>query len=783
MWVSTDILKSWLCVFINLDYCLRLTQSMENEIRCDGKTNAEPTLNQRSDGEDDWGQQDGLEAHQSIPSENSNIRAERSISDEANAAAPSGDQVNTAAPVLEVLEEQIPAEVPVPPTDEAVQPAPTSNPPLPPYNGLDPNAVWEVDYRTSWLSFDKRLTPKLENLYAKFREDPSLHRFALTSIPGQTFKYSLDFLLMKQTNTSTQRQRDMRRTPHDVNVTTSGVVPGAERGPQAMWMWVGGQANRHRYSDADAILLERGFESKQLTPVVVNNGLHQVYPMWLVHRDVRMGFFGAVSREPLGVDTTHTASGDEGTAQWQWADSDASASKLLSTSSRQAPPTGQEGRQVDQGYSSSPPASPSASIAQLIDNDEAFSWRGVSAGSWAKLTLSREPPETSETSYKPSLVKCPGFDAVVDDVRGGAGLIEVTHKPPEQTQGEGDGGRCDGDIVNGTNEEHSAGDGCTDRHDGKAGDVRHDGDSLEGISIEMEQTSPVPPAADPQPHSPPSPVSPIPPHSPTSSNSPHSSGVVSVSTFSLERDLTSEECCICLTELTSQEEESQGNGDSQMSGDGEQQQSLGVVSLKTCGHLFHRRCIVRWARRTGKVLCPLCKRVTKTVSVGLCPAGTMTSVLIPKGHLTCDGYESYQTILIVYNVPGGTQSSRHNKPGDHFTGVSRVGFIPATVEGIRAHHLLQRAFALGHVFELMFNNKVNWSQISHKTALTGGPHCKGFPDDTYLERLKQEILRKGIEEQQGEDTARPYQTSFRLVPAVNAFRPDNNGFGSNEVPW
>ena len=42
------------------------------------------------------------------------------------------------------------------------------------------------------------------------------------------------------------------------------------------------------------------------------------------------------------------------------------------------------------------------------------------------------------------------------------------------------------------------------------------------------------------------------------------------------------------------------------------------------------------------------------------------------------------------------------------------------------------------------DNQIVWNGIHHKTSLTGGVATFGYPDDTYLKRVKEELAAKGI---------------------------------------
>ena len=88
------------------------------------------------------------------------------------------------------------------------------------------------------------------------------------------------------------------------------------------------------------------------------------------------------------------------------------------------------------------------------------------------------------------------------------------------------------------------------------------------------------------------------------------------------QECSSKECCICMESFTIQEDEEAGDS----SGD----ESLQIIRTKTCGHLFHRRCMASWvsggwqqssnsnsssdggsresSRRARRTTCPLCRR-------------------------------------------------------------------------------------------------------------------------------------------------------------------------------
>jgi len=45
---------------------------------------------------------------------------------------------------------------------------------------------------------------------------------------------------------------------------------------------------------------------------------------------------------------------------------------------------------------------------------------------------------------------------------------------------------------------------------------------------------------------------------------------------------------------------------------------------------------------------------------------------------------------------------------------------------------------------LGFDNSIIWNGVHHKTNISGGTSCYGYPDDSYFSRVKSELNAKGI---------------------------------------
>ena len=64
--------------------------------------------------------------------------------------------------------------------------------------------------------------------------------------------------------------------------------------------------------------------------------------------------------------------------------------------------------------------------------------------------------------------------------------------------------------------------------------------------------------------------------------------------------------------------------------------------------------------------------------------------------------------------------------------------------------LLQIAFKRKLIFTVGFSptrntdNVICWNGVHHKTSQHGGPTSFGYPDDTYLNRVKDELKQKNV---------------------------------------
>jgi deltex-like protein len=196
-----------------------------------------------------------------------------------------------------------------------------------------------------------------------------------------------------------------------------------------------------------------------------------------------------------------------------------------------------------------------------------------------------------------------------------------------------------------------------------------------------------------------------------------------------------DDCVICLDNLW----------------DGQNQQR--IVALIGCKHRFHYDCIHE-ALTKSSAKCPLCsvsiqQESAKTnTAQGKCPSATM--MVSNRPGMNCQGHPGVGTIQLSYRIPSGTQKSYHPHPGVRFSGANRVAYLPDNEEGKKL--LARMQYAFGHGLSFMVGtslttaqpNVVTWASIHHKTSLSGGTHCFGFPDDTYFDRCNEELDSLGV---------------------------------------
>ncbi|NXB09079.1 DTX3L ligase, partial [Cnemophilus loriae] len=168
-------------------------------------------------------------------------------------------------------------------------------------------------------------------------------------------------------------------------------------------------------------------------------------------------------------------------------------------------------------------------------------------------------------------------------------------------------------------------------------------------------------------------------------------------------------------------------------------------TLEKCKHAFCKMCID--TAMTYKQACPVCNTVCGVLT-GNQPEGTMSAQTI---SFSLPGYPNCDTIQIDYTMNGGIQTSSHPNPGQRYGPAHRRAYLPDNDEGREILQLLRRAFDQKLIFTVGQSRTtgeqsvITWNDIHHKTAMKGGPTQFGYPDPSYLQRVRSELKAKGIE--------------------------------------
>eukprot|EP00826_Nyctotherus_ovalis_P058180 TRINITY_DN7981_c0_g1_i9.p1 TRINITY_DN7981_c0_g1~~TRINITY_DN7981_c0_g1_i9.p1 ORF type:complete len:359 (+),score=75.32 TRINITY_DN7981_c0_g1_i9:182-1258(+) len=168
---------------------------------------------------------------------------------------------------------------------------------------------------------------------------------------------------------------------------------------------------------------------------------------------------------------------------------------------------------------------------------------------------------------------------------------------------------------------------------------------------------------------------------------------------------------------------------------------VATVMLSKCErHFFHKDCIEAMVKNSTSLKCPLCG-VIYGIVLGDMPPGHMNCKRI---HASCKGYEMCGSVQIDYSFRPGVIN------GMRYEGTHRTAYLPDNAEGNKVLRLLEIAFdrrllfTVGTSITTGAQHTIVWNGVHHKTALSGGAAMHGYPDPTYLQRVKEELAAKGV---------------------------------------
>ncbi|XP_052772168.1 uncharacterized protein LOC128211429 isoform X2 [Mya arenaria] len=172
-----------------------------------------------------------------------------------------------------------------------------------------------------------------------------------------------------------------------------------------------------------------------------------------------------------------------------------------------------------------------------------------------------------------------------------------------------------------------------------------------------------------------------------------------------------------------------------------------------CGHMFCKECILK--QFEFKKVCPMCGHVCGIIE-GNQPTGKM---IVSKESRNCHGYWNCGSILMRYEFPDGKQQEGHPNPGSSYRGIRRTGYLPDNAAGKTICRMMKIAFKRKLVFTIgnsrttRRDGVITWNDIHHKTDPK--PYTQsGYPDDTYLDRVKEELEINGVTEKDIDSVSR-----------------------------
>ncbi|KAJ8305234.1 hypothetical protein KUTeg_017215 [Tegillarca granosa] len=85
----------------------------------------------------------------------------------------------------------------------------------------------------------------------------------------------------------------------------------------------------------------------------------------------------------------------------------------------------------------------------------------------------------------------------------------------------------------------------------------------------------------------------------------------------------------------------------------------------------------------------------------------------------------------------------HPNPGKFYSGIERTGFLPDNEKAFTSSFDRRLVFTIGRSRTTGQEGVITWNDIHHKTRTHGGQQSFGYPDDTYLDRVLDELAAKG----------------------------------------
>ena len=172
------------------------------------------------------------------------------------------------------------------------------------------------------------------------------------------------------------------------------------------------------------------------------------------------------------------------------------------------------------------------------------------------------------------------------------------------------------------------------------------------------------------------------------------------------------------------------------------------VIVRECSHVFHIGCIHRWL--SDKSTCPVCRKSLFTIT-GFQPRSPLSLFEVLESPTEClQGYPECGSLTLKFHVAPGTQTSDMPMPGEPYFGMNLTCFLPNNSEGQEIVRLFRIAWNRGLLFRVGFNPNTRRMDcvvpngFEFKVRQDGGIMAHGYPDPSYMNRLKCDLKDVGV---------------------------------------